>query len=161
MLYIFDIDGVLADITNLLPLITGEARDYDTYYGRISEPIPIELGICVIDAILLKEYDSSSDGNRSRVHFVTGRNEISREATMTWLKRNLKWDENWYTLHMRSGRDRRPAWEVKHATIQKIHKTTNTPFSEMVVFEDDSDCVDMYVKLGCYVNHVKHAKARS
>lgn len=158
MLYIFDIDGVIADVTRLLPLIQGDSKDFDAYYKCIGNALPIQSGIDLIDAIIFKQYDA---GRIDRVHFVTGRNECSREATMTWLADNLDWYEKWYTLHMRSKGDRRLAWEVKHDIVQRIHKETCTPFSEMIVFEDDADCVKMYEELGCYVCHIKHARAKS
>ena len=42
MLYIFDIDGVLADVTHLLPLIQGEHKDFEGYYSRIGEALPLK-----------------------------------------------------------------------------------------------------------------------
>lgn len=160
MLYIFDIDGVIADVTELLFLIQHTPKNFDFYYECIGDARPIQSGIKIFDAILLKEYEELKHGSPIRVHFVTGRNEISRDATTTWLENNLNWNEEWFKLHMRSKTDRRPAWKVKHDIVQRIHTETATPFSEMIVFEDDSDCVAMYKKLGCYVCHVKHSKAK-
>ena len=65
--------------------------------------------------------------------------------------------------------DERPAHEVKRdlfAQMQKDYFNANhwprkVEESDIVVFEDDSHCVEMYQKMGCYVNHVKHDKARS
>ena len=117
MLYIFDIDGVLADVTHLLPLITGENKDYDAYYSRIGEALPIANGLRLAQTFFSQEADkryiydvlmSRQSPNSKRVswlgviippelissfipkgiHFVTGRSEKSREATKQWLAQN-------------------------------------------------------------------------
>ena len=158
MLYIFDIDSVLADVTHLLPLITGENKDYETYYSRIGEALPLKAGISIADTFLLKLYE---DGVNGMFHFVTGRSECSREITSDWLSDNLNWLKSYFNLHMRGNTDRRPAYQVKRGIIQRIHNKTGVPYAEMTVFEDDPQCAEMYESLGCYVCHVKHDKAKS
>jgi hypothetical protein len=158
MLYIFDIDGVLADITHLLPLIQGEHKDFDGYYSRIGEALPIEAGISIADAFL---FMLNEDGVNGMFHFVTGRSECSREVTGDWLVNTLHWLKSDFKLHMRGNTDRRLAQDLKRGIIQRISVETGVPFSDMVVFEDDKDCARMYKQLGCYVCHVKHDKARS
>ena len=155
MLYIFDIDGVLADVTHLLPLITGENKDYDSYYARIGEALPIQEGLRIADALLFTLHE---DGVRDKFYFVTGRSERSRGATEQWLHTHLDWG---YDVHMRSNKDFRPAHEVKYDIIQRISKETGVPFNEITVFEDDPQCAKMYELLGCYVCHVRHEKAKS
>ena len=118
MLYIFDIDGVLADVTHLLPMITGENKDYETYYSRIGEALPIANGLRLAQTFFGQEADSryiyevlmrrqSPDSELGSwfgnvaippelipsfipkgIHFVTGRSELSREATKQWLSQN-------------------------------------------------------------------------
>lgn len=156
MFIICDIDGVLASITHLLPLIQGENKDFDAYYSRIGKALPIQKGLRIADALLFTLYE---DGVRDKFHFVTGRSERSRGTTEDWLLDNLNWLG--FDLHMRSNTDRRPAHEVKHDIIQRISKETGVPFNEMVVFEDDPQCAKMYESLGCYVCHVRHEKAKS
>jgi hypothetical protein len=156
MLYIFDIDGVLAAVTHLLPLIQGEHKDFDAYYSRIGEALPIQEGLRIADALLFTLYE---DGVRDKFYFVTGRSERSRGATEDWLLDNLNWLG--FRVHMRSNKDFRPAHEVKHDIIQRISQETGVPFSDMVVFEDDPKCAKMYESLGCYVCHVRHEKAKS
>jgi hypothetical protein len=156
MFIICDIDGVLASITHLLPLIQGENKDFDAYYSRIGEALPIQEGLRIADALLFTLYE---DGVRDKFHFVTGRSEHSRGTTEDWLIDNLNWLG--FDLHMRSNTDRRPAHEVKHDIIQRISKETGVPFNKMTVFEDDPQCAKMYESLGCYVCHVRHEKAKS
>jgi acid phosphatase class B len=158
MLYIFDIDGVLADITHLLPLIQGKEKDFETYYKRIGEAKAIKGGIAIADSIL---NTLNNDGNSGMFYFITGRNESSRELTTQWLEQELSWNKKHYTIHMRGNTDRRYAQDLKREIIQRISIETGVPFSDMVVFEDDTNVARMYKQLGCYVCHVKHDKARS
>ena len=151
MLYVFDIDGVLADVTHLLPLITGENKDYETYYSRIGEAKVLHGGRKLLNSFKMH-----------KLHFVTGRRESSREVTTEWLS-------NYYSsfrrynagLYMRSNQDFRPAHEVKYDAIHKVQLLNNVAFQDMIVFEDDPQCAEMYESLGCYVCHVRHDKAKS
>lgn len=155
MLYIFDIDGVLADVTHLRPLITGEKKDYDAYYSRISEALPIPNGLSIVQGLNRQAFLDDA-----YVYFVTGRSELSREATLQWLQNHGACGES-PNLHMRGNTDRRPAYQVKRGIVERIHKKTGVPYAEMTVFEDDPQCAEMYEKLGCYVCHVRHDKAKS
>ena len=162
-MFIFDIDGVLADVTHLLPLINQslpkEKRDYDQYYKRIGEALPIEGGKILGQGLIMH-----------KVVFITGRRESSRCDTVAWLLRHFKpMQRHDCLVYMRPDDDERPAHEVKRdlfAQMQKDYFNANhwprtVEASEIVVFEDDRRCVEMYKQLGCYVNHVKHDKARS
>jgi hypothetical protein len=155
MLYIFDIDGVLANVIHLLHLIQGEHKDFDAYYSRIGEALPINQGLGILQGLNRQAFLESG-----AVHFVTGRSECSRSDTVDWLQRHGACGER-PNLHMRGKTDRRYAQDVKRGIIQRISIETGVPFSDMVVFEDDKDCARMYKQLGCYVCHVKHDKARS
>ncbi len=155
MIFIFDIDFVLADVTHLLPLIQGEHKDFDAYYSRIGEALPLWQGLSVLQGVNRQAFLE-----HGAVHFVTGRSELSRETTIQWLHKHGACGER-PNLHMRGNTDRRYAQDVKRGIIQRISLETGVPFSDMVVFEDDKDCARMYKQLGCYVCHVKHEKARS
>ena len=159
MLYIFDIDGVLADVTHLLPSIQGENKDFDAYYSRIGEALPIAQGCELLRAITMCAWTQQTHPHGD-IYFVTGRSELSRETTIEWLQKHGYAGER-PNLHMRGNTDRRYAQDVKRGIIQRISIETGVPFSDMVVFEDDKDCARMYRQLGCYVCHVKHEKARS
>jgi hypothetical protein len=163
MIFIFDIDGVLADVTHLLPLITGSNKDYELYYSRIDEAVPIIRGLRLNGGIMYATQTSSfSDEPRHLCYFVTGRREQSRKETTEWLYKNIAHHVYGnHKLYMRGDKDLRHAKEVKYDIIQTINKETGVPFNNMTVFEDDPQCAEMYESLGCYVCHVKHDKARS
>lgn len=157
-MFIFDIDGVLADVTHLLPLISQdlpkEKHDYDEYYRRIGEAVPIKAGQALSRAFVMH-----------KVYFVTGRSKRCMADTLAWLKkhfgRGVGRGLSEKQLYMRADDDKRPAHEVKSELICLMMQDTYTTASDIVVFEDDRRCVEMYKQLGCYVNHVKHDKARS
>lgn len=155
-MFIFDIDGVLADVTHLLPLISQDLpkdkRDYDQYYRRIGEALPIEPALEMCSDLL--------NADNSLV-FITGRRESSRRDTVEWLLRHFKPIRHDFLLYMRPDYDERPAYGVKGDLIASVIKHTLTDPKAMIIFEDDRQCVEMYKQLGCYVNHVKHDKARS
>jgi hypothetical protein len=129
-------------------------RAFDEYYTRIGEAVPLEAGRALSRAFVMH-----------KVYFVTGRSKRCMADTMAWLKqhfamgvaRNMKAMQ----LYMRPDGDERPAHEVKEALIKELIVDTLTPPQDMIVFEDDQRCVEMYKQLGCYVCHVKHDKARS
>lgn len=190
MLYIFDIDGVLADVTHLLPLITGENKDYEAYYSRIGEALPIANGLRLAQTFSNQEADKRyiyevlmsrqapdselynsfggfeipseliSSFKPNGIYFVTGRSELTREATLQWLQNHGACGES-PNLYMRGSTDCRPAYQVKRGIVERIHKETGVPYAEMTVFEDDPQCAEMYESLGCYVCHVRHGKAKS
>ena len=160
MLYVFDIDGVLADVTHLLPLITGENKDYDAYYSRIGEALPIAQGFELLRAITKFYAWVQQTHPHGDIYFVTGRSELSRETTIEWLQKRGACGES-PNLYMRGNTDRRPAYQVKRGIVERIHKETGVPYTEMTVFEDDPQCAEMYESLGCYVCHVRHSKAKS
>jgi hypothetical protein len=157
-MFIFDIDGVLADVTHLLPLIDQslpkDKRDYDQYYSRIGEALPIEPALLMCADLL-----NTDNG----FIFLTGRSERCRSQTLAWLNYQLP-IENQISRHdlwMRKDGDERPAHEVKGDLIAELIANTGIETQNLIVFEDDRRCVEMYKQLGCYVCHVKHDKARS
>jgi hypothetical protein len=152
MLYIFDIDGVLADITHLLPLIQGKEKDFETYYKRIGEAKPIPLGVSLLQGI--------NKHSHERVWFLTGRSEVCKDITIQWLQKHGLCGES-PNLRMRANGDERYADVVKRDLIQRACFRTGIQYDRMLCFEDDTNVARMYKQLGCYVCHVKHDKARS
>lgn len=153
MFIICDIDGVLADVTELLPLITGGNKDYELYYSRIEEAKPLWRGLDIVQGLNRQAFLKYG-----AVYFITGRRESSRQETIDWLQRHGACGEK-INLYMRKDGDLRSACKLKEEHLKVICK--DIPFSDITVFEDDPQCVEMYVNYGCYVCHVKHEKARS
>jgi hypothetical protein len=122
MLYIFDIDGVLADVTHLLPLIQSENKDFDAYYSRIGEALPIAQGCELLRAITMCAWTQQTHPHGD-IYFVTGRSELSRETTIEWLQKHGYAGER-PNLHMRGNTDRRYAQDVKRGMTRTVRGCT-------------------------------------
>lgn len=136
---IFDIDGVLADCSHRLKYIQGEKKDYDKFYSEeeLLKDQVVDQNHVIFT--ILEEIGES-------IIFVTGRNEICREATRKWLEEKA-WSRP-YRLLMRPENDWRPAHEVKEGLIKEYIGFENINFA----FDDDDKINEMYAKHGvtCY-----------
>jgi hypothetical protein len=152
MNYLIDIDGVLADVRGLLPLIQGnpKEKDFNTYYARILEAPPIESGVEIVRGLKTKGMPYV---------FLTGRNEQCREATKQWLH-NLFNQDNAFPIFdkdllMRSEGDRRPAWVVKRDKAMALLETTHTSPKQWVAIDDHAQNIAMFRELGMTTLHVQ------
>ena len=151
---VFDIDGVLADCSHRLKYIQGENKDYDKFYSNeeIMKDKPIEANRKILDMLYNLHY--MEDFYRpteihGKVIFLTGRNEICKEATCIWLLKNIlirsPFDPE---LYMRPKNDYRPSHEAKKNLIENHIGFENILFA----FDDDDKVNEMYKKHGitCY-----------
>lgn len=145
--FIFDIDGVLANISYRKRFIEKEPKDWDSFYKNMDKDMPIQSGI---DMVLFL----STCGE---VLFVTGRAEEHRKETVNWLNNNLgggsSSTRNFINerLYMRETGDYRPDYIIK----KEIYRSYIEPFYKVYsVFEDRKQCVNMWRKLGllCWQN---------
>ena len=150
---VFDIDGVLADCSHRLKYIQGEDKDYDKFYSdkEIMKDRPIEAGKKIMD--MLYNLYAMEDFYRptefyGKIILLTGRNEICKEATCSWILRNMDMLGSSFKLYMRPKNDYRPAHEVKKDLIEKHIGFENILFA----FDDDDQVNEMYKKHGvvCY-----------
>ena len=85
--YIFDIDGTIADITHRIHYIDNRPADWDSFFGTVSKDKPKHW---VIDIMRLLPPE--------RVLLFSGRNDVSAEDTIAWLE---KYDVPYSELRMR------------------------------------------------------------
>ena len=78
-LYIFDIDGTLADCANRLHWIEEEPKDYKTFYAMCTYDTPI------VDMLELARTLQASGAD---IWYFTGRSEECRDRTTMWLRRH-------------------------------------------------------------------------
>lgn len=80
--------------------------------------------------------------NTSKIIFVTGRMEIARELTATWLNENVIPPG---PIYMRADGDYRPDWQIKKELFNNhIRDEYNTWF----VLDDRNQTVDMWRSIG-------------
>lgn len=153
MKYLVDIDGFLANVSGLLPLIQGNTKDkdFETYYARILEAPPIESGVEFVRLLKAKAITPV---------YLTGRNETCREATKQWLNTLFSSEVFDYPvfdkdLLMRSEGDRRPAWIVKRDKAVALLESTGTTANEWVAIDDHPQNIAMFRELGMTTLHVQ------
>lgn len=135
-LAIVDLDGVVADVRHRLVHLTGRRKDWDAFFAAAVDDPPHPEGIAVVER-LRKDHD---------VVYLTGRPERCRADTEAWLERN---GIGGPPLHMRSGRDRRPAAVVKPELLRTIAQGREVA----VVVDDDERVVEAMRRAGYQVLH--------
>lgn len=134
--YVFDIDGTLADCTHRLHYIVREPgdtrpKDWDAFFAGCVKDEPIEhlLGV----ALTLFH-------GAKKIAFVTGRPNSCRQKTESWLGYHFMTTER-LPLYMRTDGDRRDDSIVKSELMDRLIADGYTP---IMVFEDRKRVVDMW-----------------
>lgn len=149
MLLLCDIDGVLADVRHLLPLIQGKDKNFDEYYSRIGE------------AVYMPDlYQFVGLGFSGHRFYITGRNQSCRHETLNWLQQNDLWHED-DRLYMRLNHDHRPAHKVKNDVVNAIKQEFDLEHMTVLAIDDDPEVCEMYKSHGFSVLQVHHEAAKS
>lgn len=144
MIYLVDIDGTVADLSHRLHFIEGETQDWDAFYDACDKDTPIQSVIDVINAL---------DEAGHIVLFVSGRNEVVRGKTNTWLEDHMGFYPG--HIYMRSENDRREDTVVKSDLYDKITREWFGERNKVVgVFDDRASVVKMWREKGLKVFHV-------
>lgn len=149
MIYLFDIDGTLANIEHRLHFIQQEKPDWTAFYNDAASDSPIWEIVTVARCL-------QSEGQR--IFMSTGRAESIRELTMTWLR---KYRIPVEALYMRQNGDHREDFEVKSDIIDHIFsdQPQGVPYNKLAAaFEDRQQVVDMYRARGLRVCQVAPGK---
>ncbi|MDP9181385.1 MAG: hypothetical protein M3P04_01250 [Actinomycetota bacterium] len=130
-LAVFDIDGVLADVTHRLHHLERRPKDWKGFFAAAPGDPPLEQGVA-----LAREAAVDCE-----VVYVTGRPELCRHDTVAWLQREGLPDGR---LVMRSTRDRRPARLAKPELLRTLAEDRVVA----VVVDDDLEVCDAYEAAG-------------
>lgn len=143
-MYVFDLDGTLANIDHRLHYILGKNKDYRTFYKECVNDTPITKNIKLLQD--LKE-------NRIDVIILTGRSEEVKNETIEWLNKNgLKSIK----VIMRKQNDYREDSIVKPELLDNYLKEygLNKDFVN-IIFEDRESMVNKWRELGYTCFQVK------
>lgn len=133
--YVFDIDGTLADHTGL--------RDpYD--YSRVYLDRTIEATKWLPEAV----------SGHDPVVFLSGRSEDCRKETEDWLYNNV--GTPFRSLRMRPSGDDRPDWRVKYELMLGLKADGYRPIA---VFDDRHSVLRMWETVGVFTFNVGQGKA--
>lgn len=143
MIYIFDIDGTLADLTHRLHFIQNKPKDWDSFFKAAVNDAPI------FEVIRLAQI---LNGAGQQIYYFSGRSEEIRQDTLLWLtKHNLPQALNSH-LYMRKAKDHREDNIVKAELLEEFLKEPREPIGG--VFDDRQQVVDMWRSKGYKVFQV-------
>lgn len=143
MIYIFDLDSTIADLSHRLRFIKQEPADWRAFFAACGNDAPIE------DVIALARALSAED---MIVVYVTGRSDECRDETVGWLRRHLApaWARK---IYMRKAGDHRQDSVVKMELLDEVIR--DFPLQSIAgVFEDRKQVVDAYRARGLRVYQV-------
>lgn len=130
-LIVFDIDGVVADVTHRLHLLTSHPKQWEAFFAAAADDPPLQPGVD-----LVSEYSANYD-----IAWLTGRPERNRTLTEAWLTRHgLRNDP----LLMRPDRDHRPARQAKRDHLRRLRRTREIA----MVIDDDPAVIAMLAEEG-------------
>ncbi len=139
-IYIFDLDGTLANMDHRLHLKDdrSDPNRWETFYRACERDAPIQPVINIFDIL----------GATHDLVILTGRSSIVRKETTNWLETYL--DLSFFSpaegLIMRPEKNRTPDHEWKRSWYESL--STETQKRIVGVFEDRQRCVDMWRFLG-------------
>lgn len=137
-LFIFDLDGTLADCRHRLPLIQQETPDWDAFFAACVHDQVIPASAFLLNKLSLAMCE---------VQIWTGRSEIVRKETGDWLGNFTSFDgEDKLKLRMRGKFDRRPDDELKETWLKSLLPEDRARL--VAVFEDRQRVVDMWRRNG-------------
>lgn len=125
-IYVFDIDGTIADNSHRTKWVEQKPKDWKRYNQTMAQDEPIN------DILELMEALSRTDD--VRIVLCTGREEVYRSITEDWL---LRENVPYNALYMRPAKDYRSDSIVKVELLNQIRQDYGEPF----MWFDDRDSV--------------------
>ena len=122
---VFDVDGVLADVTHRRHFIEGR-RNWPAFFAAAADDTPLATGIELARAAGERGLD---------LVYLSGRPEHLRAVTVEWLRDHDVPDGQ---LLLRPQRDRSPATDLKLRLLRRLTTTRRIVF----FVDDDTDVVD-------------------
>ena len=130
-LAVFDIDGVLADVTHRLHHLDRKPKDWKGFFADAPQDPPLAEGVALANEAALD----------CEVVYLTGRPELCRRDTVRWLRKHHLPEGR---LVMRSTRDRRPARYAKPDLLRDLAGDRVVA----VIVDDDLEVCDAYEQAG-------------
>jgi beta-phosphoglucomutase-like phosphatase (HAD superfamily) len=127
---VWDLDGTLSDDrarAHYVEVEQGRARDWESYFDAIDQDPPIAASMEILQAMR---------AHGSRVVFLTGRPDYTREKTEKWLRANGL--DEYDRLVMRPAGERRPAGYFKAEAVAALREE----YELVCAFEDRIDVAD-------------------
>ena len=142
MIFLFDLDGTLCDITHRLHFIKSDPQDWRGFFRACVDDQPID-DVCTLCRSLHEM--------GARIIYVSGRSDEVRTETDWWLKRHALPAG---PLFMRVQGDHRYDNIVKGELLDQVIKEYGSREEIAGVFEDRDQVVKMYRERGLRVYQV-------
>lgn len=163
--YIFDLDGTLADIEHRRHLVEGEKQEWDKFYSLCDSDSPKHDVISIFQTLAAKllHFYASGLTDKWRIYIFSGRSEAVRSKTTEWLKKYLNYNlvaefdeyktvsDDWFcsNLLMRPDGDFTPDEELKYNWLYEIMARDKFSLDEIKgVFDDRDKVVKMWRDFG-------------
>ena len=133
--YVFDLDGTLADVTHRLHHIEKKPKNWQAFFDACDKDAPIQWVISLFQLV------SFGLGDHGWIIILSGRSEHTRAKTEEWLKRHGV--DGYHELIMRKAGDFRPDELIKPELLQLFLDKHPTAEVEFIV-DDRQRVVDMW-----------------
>jgi hypothetical protein len=130
-LAVFDIDGVLADVSHRVHFLERRRQDWGGFFRAAVDDAVLPEGAALV-------HEAAKD---CEIAYLTGRPEVCRQDTLEWLHAQGFPDGE---LVMRSNRDHRPARKAKPPLLAQLAEGRVVA----VVVDDDLEVCDAYEEAG-------------
>ena len=134
-----DLDGTLADDGHREHHITGEEKDWNAYFQACDRDKPIKTTIAVLNSLFQQGH---------RIEIWTGRSEVVREKTVSWLSSH---GVPYHRLLMRPEKIYCRDIDLKSGWLKSLE-----PMVPDLVFEDRKATVAFYRNQGITCYEVAH-----
>jgi phosphoglycolate phosphatase-like HAD superfamily hydrolase len=144
-LYIFDLDGTLADIRHRRHFVERDRKDWRSFFAACVDDEPIPQAIETLRCL---------HRGGAEIWVWSGRSDEVREETVRWLKRHRIWRcLPWFVpekFRMRKAGDHQPDDKLKSIWLSEIEPTEYDRLT--AIFDDRKRVVDMWRSAGvpCY-----------
>jgi hypothetical protein len=129
---VFDIDGVLADVSHRVRFLERRPKDWGAFFQAAVDDPPLPEGLALV---------AEAQNEDCEIAYVTGRPEWCRADTRDWFRAQGLPDG---VLAMRPNRDHRPARQAKPPLLRELARGRVVAF----VVDDDEEVCDAYEQSG-------------
>lgn len=144
-IYIFDLDGTLADTSHRVHHIAKAPKNWDAFYAACVDDPPLSATVRTSAALYL---------GGAEIQVWTGRSDAVRSETLKWLSRHVPWlakgAQNEPQLRMREHGDHQTDVALKLSWLKSLSSDERSRI--VAVFEDRASVVQMWRRQGitCY-----------
>lgn len=143
-LYIFDLDGTLANAEHRIHHINGEKKDWGAFFSAAKDDTPIAAMVTTLHTLMAAG---------AECWIWTGRSDEVRSETIAWLRKNLGMKSPFFNIFrapeafsMRIAGDHRPDHVIKAEWLSMLDPPERNRLT--AVFEDRARVVKMWRDAG-------------